>query len=89
MDNEYYAGKGCKCSAYASFECCCDVDWTEPEIYELKEKIAKLEMVVNIIKDNKDEFLWEPCDCGCPSKSTARSKAAVELIRLLKALEDS
>ena len=44
--------------------------------------------IVRIIKDNKDEFLWEPCDCGCPSKSTARSKTAVEIIKLLKALDD-
>ena len=36
-DEEYYAGKGCKCSAYSSDECGCgDIDWTDPDIYKLK-----------------------------------------------------
>jgi len=50
-------------------------------------ELAICRHIIKIIIDNKDEFLWEPCDCGCPSKSTARSKAAVGIIRLLKALE--
>ena len=31
--------------------------------------------------------LWEPCDCGCPGKAKPRSRVAVEIIRLLPALE--
>ena len=34
---EYYPGKGCKCYAHSEYECACiDVDWTEPEVYELR-----------------------------------------------------
>ena len=33
---EYYSGKGCKCHAHSENECCCNVDWTEPEVYELR-----------------------------------------------------
>jgi len=68
-------------------------DYFEPSDLELENIKLKQELkihkaIVEIVQDNKDEFLWEPCDCGCPSKSTARSKAAVEIIRLLWALEE-
>ena len=43
MNEDYYAGKGCKCFAYSSSECCCNVDWTDPEIYILRAKVAELE----------------------------------------------
>ena len=35
----YYAGKGCECSAHNRSECGCDVDWTDPRIYELKAEV--------------------------------------------------
>ena len=41
MTDEYYAGKGCTCYAYSEGECCCDVDWTEPEIYKLREQVKE------------------------------------------------
>ena len=53
---------------------------------ELENKLYR--DITQIIRDNKDEFLWEPCECGCPGKSTARSKAAVSIIKILKALDD-
>lgn len=58
--------------------------------YNMKDEKSRIcEIIVDIIRNNKDEFLWEPCDCGCPGKSTARSKAAVDIIRLLKVLEEN
>jgi hypothetical protein len=37
MIDEYYEGKGCKCHAHSEWECACpDVDWTDPEVYELR-----------------------------------------------------
>lgn len=38
----YYAGKGCKCAAHNWSECGCDVDWTDPRIYELEAELAEL-----------------------------------------------
>ena len=67
-------------------------DYFDPSEEQLENEKLQYELkitraIIDVIRDNKDEFLWEPCDCGCPSKSTARSKAAVEIIKLLKALE--
>jgi hypothetical protein len=41
--SEYYAGKGCKCCAQSDNECCCEVDWTDPEVYKLRARVSKLE----------------------------------------------
>jgi hypothetical protein len=48
--DEYYEGKGCKCHAHGEHECVCGVDWTDPEVYELRKenkdlraRIAELE----------------------------------------------
>ena len=66
--------------------------WPEPPVCDedtkLMQELRIYKAIVEVLQNNKDEFLWEPCDCGCPSKSTARSKAAVDIIRLLKALEE-
>jgi hypothetical protein len=35
--SEYYAGKGCKCCSQSDSDCCCEVDWTDPEVYKLRE----------------------------------------------------
>ena len=42
--SEYYAGKGCTCAAHSESECCCRVDWTDPEIYKLQARIDELEV---------------------------------------------
>ena len=42
MDKDYHAGMGCICSAHDASECGCGVDWTEPEIYQLREELATL-----------------------------------------------
>jgi len=39
----YFAGAGCTCCARSQNECACGVDWTHPEIYELRKKVAELE----------------------------------------------
>jgi len=38
-----YAGEYCTCGAYAQFECGCGADWTDPEIYELRQKVVNLQ----------------------------------------------
>jgi hypothetical protein len=40
---KHYAGQGCKCCAQSESECNCDVDWTDPEVYELRAKVVELE----------------------------------------------
>jgi len=40
--DEYYPGKGCTCAAHSSSECgCTGVDWTDPEVYRLREQLAE------------------------------------------------
>jgi hypothetical protein len=41
-EEEYYPGKGCQCHAHSDWECCCNVDWTEPEVYELRDEVKEL-----------------------------------------------
>jgi hypothetical protein len=46
---KYYPGKGCKCHAYGENECACGVDWTDPEVYELRKwKEAIIEELMSI-----------------------------------------
>jgi len=58
------------------------------ELHDIEEYNTKLntamEVVIETIKNNSQELLWEYCDCGCPSKSTAKSKEAIEVIKVLK-----
>lgn len=35
-EDKYFAGKGCTCAARSESECACGVDWTDPEVYELR-----------------------------------------------------
>ena len=51
MINEYYAGKGCTCYAYSEGECCCDVDWTDPKIYDQQATIVKLVEALDAVCD--------------------------------------
>jgi len=59
MSDEYYAGKGCRCGAWSSSECACDVDWTDPKIYELEQQLttlqSKLDEAERIIQKVKDK----------------------------------
>jgi hypothetical protein len=41
-EERYYPGKGCQCHAHSENECCCNVDWTEPEVYELRDEVKEL-----------------------------------------------
>lgn len=47
---EYYPGKGCKCYAWAEYECCCGVDWTDPEVYKLREENEQLKNEIKALK---------------------------------------
>ena len=42
MIRDYYPGKGCQCYAHSEYECACNVDWTEPEVYELRNELKKV-----------------------------------------------
>ena len=41
-EEKYYPGKGCQCYAHSEYECACNVDWTEPEVYELRDELKKV-----------------------------------------------
>ena len=45
-------GKGCKCAAYSESECACDVDWTPQEVYDLREKVQRLEEAIRRIAEH-------------------------------------
>lgn len=40
-EDEYVAGKGCVCGAYGQCECGCGVDWTDPEVYKLRDMLVE------------------------------------------------
>ena len=46
--NEYVAGDGCMCYARSEGDCACSADWTDPEVYKLRERIAELEKGLEI-----------------------------------------
>jgi len=46
MSDDYYQGKGCECYAHSSDECGCDADWTDPEVYRLRDEVDRLKGVV-------------------------------------------
>lgn len=48
-DEVYVAGGGCTCAAYSESECCCDVDWTNPKIYELEDKLENYKELLDLI----------------------------------------
>ena len=50
MNKDYYPGKGCQCYAHSEGECVCNVDWTEPEVYELREENEKLKDEIKKLK---------------------------------------
>lgn len=55
---DYYPGKGCRCYAHGENECACpNVDWTDPEVYELREQLEalKLEKDALWVKTQEDE----------------------------------
>jgi len=41
-EERYYPGKGCQCYAHSESECACNVDWTDPEVYELRGEVKEL-----------------------------------------------
>lgn len=52
---DYYAGKGCKCAAMSENDCSCvEVDWTDPEVYKLRDKVKGLESEVDFLKQRND-----------------------------------
>jgi len=56
MIRDYYPGKGCQCYAHTESECACNVDWTDPEVYELKDEIKNLEASVKVLTDDRNRW---------------------------------
>lgn len=44
--------------------------------------------IVRILKEYEDELLYEPCQCGCPEHRQPKNRAALAIIRLLKAMPE-
>ena len=53
----HYPGKGCQCAAYDRSECVCDADWTDPEIYRLRNTINELRQCVTTGHESKADFI--------------------------------
>jgi hypothetical protein len=53
---EYHPGQGCKCGAYAQFECSCDVDWTDPQVYALRARIRIAERILGCDLEKHPDF---------------------------------
>jgi len=47
-------GIGCTCYAYAEFECGCDADWTDQEIYDLRDEVKKLKATIADMQQAKN-----------------------------------
>ena len=59
----------------------------EDENALMREELQMLRAVEAILNEREDEMLWEPCDCGCPSKSSPRTRGAVLIIPILRHLK--
>ena len=55
--DNYYAGKGCQCSAHDQSECGCDVDWTDARIYKLQAEVESLKKQLDSTKRLAFKFL--------------------------------
>lgn len=43
ITEHYFAGMGCTCAASGAIDCSCpEVDWTDPEVYALEDKVKHL-----------------------------------------------
>ncbi|WP_263082172.1 hypothetical protein [Endozoicomonas sp. Mp262] len=45
------AGDGCTCEAWHEGECGCDADWTDPEVYKLREENQVLKVERHELSD--------------------------------------
>ena len=51
-EDYYFPGKGCKCYAHSEYECACpDVDWTDSEVYKLREENDELKKEIVKLKN--------------------------------------
>jgi len=51
MTKDYYPGEGCTCAARSESECCCEVDWSDPEVYTLRRKVEQLEADNTVLRE--------------------------------------
>ena len=53
----HYSGKGCQCAAHDQSECDCGADWTDTEIYRLRNTINELLQCVTTDHESKADFI--------------------------------
>jgi hypothetical protein len=58
-EEEYFPGKGCKCHAWAEYECCYGVDWTELEVYKLREELKLLNLAHDVTLVNQRQAILD------------------------------
>ena len=63
MKDRYYPGKGCKCYAHSESECACGVDWTDPEVYELREQVKELKKWKEAVEEQLEITGLDCLDC--------------------------
>lgn len=68
---DYYPGKGCTCAALTEYECACDVDWTDPEVYKLLGENEFLRGRVQELVDTLEAAAFQFEDFGHVSKADA------------------
>jgi predicted RNase H-like nuclease (RuvC/YqgF family) len=53
--DEYFPGKGCECYAKGSCECGCNADWTDKEVYVLRNKLDQERSKCAELEKDRDE----------------------------------
>lgn len=93
-EDGYFAGKGCVCGAYGQCECGCGVDWTDPEIYKLRQTVSELEENLRLVRgamaaqDAREKKAGEVCGVSYDEYGCDWPDAAAErIINLKKELE--
>lgn len=86
--NKHYPGIGCVCGAWSDFDCDCDgADWTQSEVYDLRDELTQLKMLVNELLGIFEEV--EESDDGVPFHPTTINSCRIQTnIRLLKLLPE-
>jgi hypothetical protein len=59
----YYPGKGCKCYAHSESECACNVDWTDPEVYKLRDEVKELKKWKQAIEEQLEFYGLQSLEC--------------------------
>jgi len=63
MSEKYYPGKDCTCSAFGYSECACGADWTDAEVYELRDQLKHLKAERDKYKKALEKYGQHKTDC--------------------------